>query len=51
MFEKRMEVEHFVNESLHSEEMSFLKRANLQRKRQIEMITATKTYEYKIIQL
>jgi hypothetical protein len=45
MVEKRMEEELVIKESLHSEEMSFLKRANLQLKRQIEMITATKTYE------
>ena len=43
MVEKRMKMEQIENEKLHTEEVSFLKRANLQLKRQIEEITSTKT--------
>ena len=41
MVEKRMKVEQIENENLHTEEVSFLKRTNLQLKRQIEEITST----------
>ena len=43
MVEKRMKLEQIENENLHTEEVSFLKRTNLQLKRQIEEITSTKT--------
>jgi uncharacterized protein YdcH (DUF465 family) len=43
MVEKRMKMEQNENENLHTEEVSFLKRTNLQLKRQIEEITSTKT--------